>query len=56
MLTAANFPERAHELKSKVDDVSLATKEVRTSQVLLPPHALRELQAHLTVSCRLTSP
>ena len=34
MLTAANFPERAHELKSKVEDVTLAVREVRSSKSL----------------------
>ena len=34
MLTAANFPERAHELKSKVEDVAAAVKEVRASKAL----------------------
>jgi hypothetical protein len=34
MLTAANFPERAHELRTKVEDVAEAVKEVRNSKAL----------------------
>ena len=36
MLTKANFPERAHELKTKVEDVAEAVKEVRPSKALMP--------------------
>ena len=41
MLTAANFPERAHELKTKVEDVAEAVKEVREGQRKTAKHCRR---------------